>query len=305
MSTRSGSNPKTARAAGVHGELPQARDHRARTSRCRRTSTCCKKELGDGYIVTNRTLDDSLWTVVTDDALAPATAYLYDRKAGTITKLFDQRPALAKAPLVPMQSLEIKARDGLTLVCYLSLPPGSDTDGDGIPEAPVPLVLNVHGGPWARDTWGFDTEHQWLANRGYAVLVGELPRLDRLRQEVRQRGQQGVGRQDARRPARRRRVGRRSRRSPTADKVAIIGGSYGGYATLVGLTFTPDTFACGVDIVGPVEPASRCSARSRRTGERSSRSSRRASAIRARRRARSSSPSARRSRTSTRSRSRC
>ena len=128
------------------------------------------KELGDGFSVTNRSLDDNFWTVAADDALAPASSYLYDRKAGKVTKLFDQRPALAKAPLVPMQSLEIKARDGLTLVSYLSLPPGSDANGDGVPESPVPMVLNVHGGPWGRDTYGFDNEHQWLANRGYAVL---------------------------------------------------------------------------------------------------------------------------------------
>ena len=89
------------------------------------------KELGDGFGVTGRTLDDSIWTVATDDALAPATSYLYDRKAVKLTKLFDQRPALTKAPLVPMQSLELKARDGLTLVSYLSLPPGSDANGDG------------------------------------------------------------------------------------------------------------------------------------------------------------------------------
>ncbi len=128
------------------------------------------KELGDGFGVGNRTLDDMFWTVASDDALAPASTYLYDRKAGKVTKLFDQRPALAKAPLVPMQSLELKARDGLTLISYLSLPPGSDKNGDGIPDSPVPMVLNVHGGPWARDNYGFDNEHQWLANRGYAVL---------------------------------------------------------------------------------------------------------------------------------------
>jgi dipeptidyl aminopeptidase/acylaminoacyl peptidase len=187
---------------------------------------------------------------VTDDALAPASAYLYDRKAGTITKLFDQRPALAKAPLVPMQSLELKARDGLTLISYLSLPPGSDTNGDGVPESPVPMVLNVHGGPWGRDTYGFDNEHQWLANRGYAVL------------SVNYRGSTGLGKGfvnasnkewagkmhddllDAVEWAVKQRV-------TTSDKVAIYGGSYGGYATLVGMTFTPDAFACGVDIVGP------------------------------------------------------
>jgi dipeptidyl aminopeptidase/acylaminoacyl peptidase len=208
------------------------------------------KELGDGFGVTNRTLDDSLWTVAADDAQAPATSYLYDRKAGKLTKLFDQRPALVKAPLVPMQSVEIKARDGLTLPSYLSLPPGSDTNGDGIPEAPVPLVLNVHGGPWARDSYGFDNEHQWLANRGYAVL------------SVNYRGSTGFGKSFVN--ASNKQWGAKmhddlldavdwavKQKVTSKEKVAIYGGSYGGYSTLVGLTMTPDTFACGVDIVGP------------------------------------------------------
>jgi dipeptidyl aminopeptidase/acylaminoacyl peptidase len=208
------------------------------------------KELGDGFSVTNRSLDDNFWTVAADDALTPASSYLYDRKAGKITKLFDQRPALAKAPLVPMQSLEIKARDGLTLVSYLSLPPGSDANGDGVPESPVPLVLNVHGGPWARDDYGFDNEHQWLANRGYAVLA------------VNYRGSTGFGKSFTN-AGNKEWAGKMhedlldtiewavKQKITTQDKVAIYGGSYGGYATLVGLTFTPDTFACGVDIVGP------------------------------------------------------
>jgi dipeptidyl aminopeptidase/acylaminoacyl peptidase len=208
------------------------------------------KELGDGFSITNRSLDDTLWTVAADDALAPASSYLYDRKAGKIIKLFDQRPALAKAPLVPMQSLEIKARDGLTLVSYLSLPPGSDKNGDGIPESPVPLVLNVHGGPWARDGYGFDNEHQWLANRGYAAL------------SVNYRGSTGFGKAFVN--ASNKEWGGKmhddlldavdwaiKQKITTKDKVAIYGGSYGGYATLVGVTMTPDTFACGVDIVGP------------------------------------------------------
>lgn len=128
-------------------------------------------KLGDGFVITNRTLDDSMWTLATDDAQAPGVAYLYERKTGAITRLFDQRPALVKAPLVPMQSLELAARDGLTLVSYLSLPPGSDSNGDGRPDKPVPLVLNVHGGPWGRDNYGFDSEAQWFANRGYASLA--------------------------------------------------------------------------------------------------------------------------------------
>jgi dipeptidyl aminopeptidase/acylaminoacyl peptidase len=208
------------------------------------------KELGDGFGIGNRTLDDSVWTIATNDALAPSSSYIYDRKAGTVTKLFDTRPALVKSPLVPMQSLELKARDGLTLVSYLSLPPGSDANGDGIPDAPVPLVLNVHGGPWARDDYGFDNEHQWLANRGYAVL------------SVNYRGSTGFGKGFVN-ASNKEWAGKMhddlldtiewavKNKVTTADKVAIYGGSYGGYATLVGLTFTPDTFACGVDIVGP------------------------------------------------------
>jgi acetyl esterase/lipase len=208
------------------------------------------KELGDGFKVTNRSLDDNFWTVTADDALTPASSYLYDRKAGKLTKLFDNRPALAKAPLVPMQSLEIKARDGLTLVSYLSLPPGSDANGDGVPESPVPLVLNVHGGPWGRDDYGFDNEHQWLANRGYAVL------------SVNYRGSTGFGKAFVN-ASNKEWAGKMhddlldavdwavKQKVTTKDKVAIYGGSYGGYATLVGVTFTPDTFACGVDIVGP------------------------------------------------------
>jgi dipeptidyl aminopeptidase/acylaminoacyl peptidase len=208
------------------------------------------RELGDGFVLTSRTLDDGLWTVATDDPLAPSSVYLYDRKTAKLTKLFDTRPALEKSPLVPMQALELKARDGLTLVSYLSLPPGSDANGDNIPDAPVPLVLNVHGGPWARDGYGFDTEHQWLANRGYAVLAVNFRSSTGFGKSFVNAGDKEWGAKmhedllDAVAWAVQNKI-------TTADKVAIYGGSYGGYATLAGLTFTPDTFACGVDIVGP------------------------------------------------------
>jgi dipeptidyl aminopeptidase/acylaminoacyl peptidase len=213
-------------------------------------TTVLVKELGDTFVVTSRTLDDQLWTVSTNEAQTAPSAFIYDRKAGTVTKLFVSRPSLVNAPLVPMESLEIKARDGLTLVSYLSLPPGSDANGDGRPDSPVPMLLNVHGGPWARDEYRANPEHQWLANRGYAVL------------SVNYRGSTGFGKTfvnaankewaakmhddllDAVDWAIKEKI-------TTADKVAIYGGSYGGYATLVGVTFTPDKFACGVDIVGP------------------------------------------------------
>jgi len=208
-----------------------------------------KKQLGT-FQITNRTLDDSIWTVATDNPLAPATSYLYERKSGKVTKLFEQRPALSKAPLVPMKALELKARDGLTLVSYLSLPPGSDSNSDGLPDKPVPMVLNVHGGPWGRDTYSFDNEHQWLANRGYAVLSVNFRASTGFGKSFTNAGNREWARKmhddllDAVKWAVDSKV-------TTADKVAIYGGSYGGYATLVGMTMTPDTFACGVDIVGP------------------------------------------------------
>jgi dipeptidyl aminopeptidase/acylaminoacyl peptidase len=201
-------------------------------------------------IVTSRTLDDKLWTVayVLDDG--PLKYYKYDREKGKAEFLFASRDDLEGLPLVKMHAPIIEARDGKKLVSYLSLPPGSDPDGDGRPDKPVPLVLNVHGGPWARDGWGYDAEHQWLANRGYAVL------------SVNYRGSTGFGKNfvnagntewagkmhddliDAVNWAVQEGIAKK-------DEVAIMGGSYGGYATLVGMTFTPDVFACGVDIVGP------------------------------------------------------
>jgi len=200
--------------------------------------------------ISSRTEDDTKWIVGNDPVVAPAKAYLFDREAGTLTQLYVTRPELEGAPLQPMHTLELKSRDGLTLPSYLTLPPGSDSDGDGKPDAAVPMVLLVHGGPWARDGYGYDGYHQWLANRGYAVL------------SVNFRGSTGFGKDfinasnlqwsktmhddliDATRWAIDEGIAKK-------DKVAIMGGSYGGYATLVGLTYTPDTFACGVDIVGP------------------------------------------------------
>lgn len=209
-----------------------------------------REQLKGDVSVTTRTDDDQLWTVAVDPVVASPSVHLFDRKQRKLTQLYVSRPELAGAPLQAMHPIELKSRDGLTLPSYLTLPPGSDSNGDGRPEAPVPLVLLVHGGPWARDDFGYNPYHQWLANRGYAVL------------SVNYRGSTGFGKSfieaanlewarkmhddliDAVQWAIDQKV------SP-ADKIAIMGGSYGGYATLVGLTFTPTTFACGVDIVGP------------------------------------------------------
>jgi len=197
-------------------------------------------------VVTSRSLDDRRWTVAfaTDDG--PVRSYVFDRDSGEATFLFTNRDALADQPLTRMRPLEIESRDGLTLVSYLSLPRWVGEQ----PDEPLPMVLLVHGGPWARDGWGLDPNHQWLANRGYAVL------------SVNFRGSTGFGKGfinagdgewsgkmhddlvDAVNWA-------IDRKIADPAKIAIMGGSYGGYATLVGLTFTPELFACGVDIVGP------------------------------------------------------
>lgn len=202
------------------------------------------------YSIVSRSQDDQTWIVVETGAQAPDQYYVYDREADTLDPWFFTRPNLANAPLQPMQALELKSSDGLTMVSYLTLPPGSDADGDGRPEEAVPMLLWVHGGPWARDSYGYNTVHQWMANRGYAVL------------SVNYRGSTGFGK-DFTNAAVGEFAGKMNDDLIDAvdwavnegiaieDKIAIGGGSYGGYATLTGVTITPDKFACGVDIVGP------------------------------------------------------
>src|SRR5262249_7686292 len=97
----------------------------------------------------------------------PAIYYLFERAERRLTRLFSARPQLERYKLSPMQGRIVRSRDGLDLVSYLTLPA---TERGPRPERPLPMVLSVHGGPWARDTYGYDPEHQWLANRGYAVL---------------------------------------------------------------------------------------------------------------------------------------
>jgi dipeptidyl aminopeptidase/acylaminoacyl peptidase len=209
------------------------------------------KKVADGEVsIASRTLDDKTWIVAFAMDDGPIRYYRYDRGTQKATFLFTNRKSLEGLPLVKMHPRIIKSRDGLELVSYLSLPPGTDPDNDGVPNQPVPMVLNVHGGPWSRDDWGYDPEHQFFANRGYAVL------------SVNFRGSTGFGKAFVN-AGNREWAGKMHNdlldavewagKNKIADpkRVAIYGGSYGGYATLVGLTFTPEVFACGVDIVGP------------------------------------------------------
>ena len=205
----------------------------------------------DGEIgIGSRSLDDSKWIVSYRGDAGPTQYHLYDRTAGTATRLFSSKDALEELPLVPMHGVEIPTRDGLTLPSYVSIPAWSDPDGDGVPNEPLPMVLMVHGGPWARDSWGYNPYHQWFANRGYAVVspnfrgstgfgksfvnAGDGEWADSMHDDLIDAVEWAVGKGIADR-----------------DRVGIFGGSYGGYAALAGVTFTPEVFAASVSIVGP------------------------------------------------------
>lgn len=195
------------------------------------------------FRVLNRTSDGRLWVVQRSGDVQRSRYYLYDRLGRKSRFLFAVRPELQRFRLASMVPHVIRARDGLRLVSYLTLPPGRSSRR-------LPLVLLVHGGPWSRDRWRYHPWTQWLANRGYAVL------------QVNFRGSAGFGK--AHLAAGNREWGRKMQRDltdavrwavarGTADpaRVAIMGSSYGGYAALVGVAFTPKRYAAAVDLVGP------------------------------------------------------
>jgi dipeptidyl aminopeptidase/acylaminoacyl peptidase len=200
--------------------------------------------------INSRTLDDNNWLVAYETDDAPVKYYKYDRSNRSAKLLFTNRPDLAKYTLLKMHPIVIKSRDGLDLVSYITFPTGTKLDTAGKPDHPSPLILYVHGGPNARDVWGFNATHQWLANRGYTVV------------SVNYRGSTGFGKNFIN-AANKEWGGKMhddlidtvnwavANKLTDADKIAIMGGSYGGYATLVGITMTPDIFACGIDLVGP------------------------------------------------------
>jgi dipeptidyl aminopeptidase/acylaminoacyl peptidase len=186
---------------------------------------------------------DRIWLVAFTNDAGPVPYYAYDRQTGTGQFLFEHQPELSRYELAAMEPFSFTSRDGLTINGYLTFPPGAERSG-------LPAVLNVHGGPWARDRWGLVPEAQWLANRGYLCI------------QVNFRGSTGYGKAFIN--AGDREWGARMQDDLTdavahavgqgwADpaRVAIYGGSYGGYAALAGATFTPEEYRCAVDIVGP------------------------------------------------------
>jgi dipeptidyl aminopeptidase/acylaminoacyl peptidase len=191
----------------------------------------------------SRDLADDKWVVTFEGDDSPIYYYLYDRATKKATVLFSNRPALEHYKLAKVKPIQYKARDGMTIYGYLTTPAGVDPKN-------LSMVIFTHGGPWARDLWGYDPYAQWLANRGYAVLqpnfrsstgygkvylnAGDRQWAGTMRTDLLD-GKDWVAKQGIANPA----------------KVCIMGGSYGGYATLAGVAYAPDAYACGVDIVGP------------------------------------------------------
>ncbi len=193
--------------------------------------------------IVSRDLADERWLVRYVADTEPLVYYLYDRATRKATYMFTAYSALSDYTLVPIEPVVIKSRDGLSLQSYLTLPPGKESRN-------LPLVLDVHGGPWGRDRWGYNSRSQWFANRGYATL------------KVNFRGSAGFGKRFLN-AGNREWAGKMhddlidgvnwaiGEGIADPDQICIFGMSYGGYAALVGLTFTPDVFACGVDGFGP------------------------------------------------------
>ncbi len=209
-------------------------------------------KVADGDLsVLGRSRDQRIWVVRYLMSDAPIAYYVYDRSTGRATRLFSATPALDSLHFSKLHPFELTTPDGLPLVSYYLLPPWTDPDGDGKPVTPVPAVVLVHGGPSdERAQWAFGGIVHWFANRGYAVLYlnyrgsagfgkrymngQNLEWGGKMHEDVLQQvdwaADQGI-------------IDRK--------RVAIVGGSYGGYEVLVGMTMTPDAFACGIDLVGP------------------------------------------------------
>jgi len=203
-----------------------------------------KKRLGDRELsFVSNTKDEQKWIVTSSSDVDPGTTWLYDRKTRNLKSLYTLREKLPRNALAEMKAITYPSSDGLMIPAYLTLPKGVAAKG-------LPLVVFPHGGPWARDSWGYDTYAQFLANRGYAVLSPNF------------RGSTGYGKKFL--DAGNLEWGRKMQDDLTwgvkylvgqgtvdPKRVAIMGGSYGGYATLAGVTFTPDLYAAAVAIVAP------------------------------------------------------
>jgi len=189
--------------------------------------------------------EETTGVVVSSSSTQPPRYYLYDFAENTLEWLADSRPWVDAEKMAEIKPISYQTRDGMTIHGYLTVPPGSDGKD-------LPMVMNPHGGPWARDGWGYNPEIQFLANRGYAVM------------QVNFRGSTGFGMNHL--LSSKKQWGRAMQNDVSdgvkwaieqgvadADRVCIYGGSYGGYATMAGLTYSPELYKCGINYVGETD----------------------------------------------------
>ena len=204
-----------------------------------------KQKLPDGEISMGASTEDFRTHIVSvEQDVNPGATYLFDAESGTIEKLYESRPELPAQHLAEMKPITYEARDGLEIPAYLTLPKGVEAEN-------LPTVIYVHGGPWARDTWGYDALAQFLANRGYAVLQPNFRGSSGYGQSFLHAGDEEWGTGAMQHDITDGVQYLIDQGIADPDRVGIFGGSYGGYATLAGVTFTPDLYAAGVPYVAP------------------------------------------------------
>lgn len=193
-----------------------------------------------GFVnVISRTLDDTIWLISCESDISPKKYYIYYKNTNKLIYLFKEKDTLYEGNYCEMKSTIIKSNDGLNLLSYYTIPKNNNF------KRPLPAVILVHGGPWHRDSWGFNYKHQWLANRGYFVM------------SINFRGSRGFGKEFLN-------IGKhewgRKMHQDIVDcvewainkgyidkqRIAIMGGSYGGYETLMALALSPNLFSCGI-----------------------------------------------------------
>jgi len=194
--------------------------------------------------ITSTNRDETRWTVALSRDTDPGTVYLYETGNTALSELYRMRPELPSEHLARMQPIRYTARDGTGIPGYLTLPPGQEPRN-------LPLVVHPHGGPWVRDTWGYRGTVQFLANRGYAVLQPNFRGSSGYGKEFLNAGNRGWGTGVMQHDITDGVKHLIDEGIADPERIGIYGASYGGFATLAGLAFTPGLYAAGVSVVGP------------------------------------------------------
>jgi dipeptidyl aminopeptidase/acylaminoacyl peptidase len=216
-----------------------------KTDAMRRDLELLRAKLPDGdFTLDSTTLDMSVWLLSVSSDVDPGSKYIYHRARGEVALLYRSRPDLPSQHLAHMEPVRYPARDGLQIPAYLTLP-------RGVPAEKLPVVIHPHGGPWARDYWGYDAYAQFLANRGYAVLQPNFRSSTGYGKKFFNAGDRTWGTGAMQHDLTDGVKWLVAQGIADPERICIFGGSYGGYATLAGVAFTPELYKCGVPYVAP------------------------------------------------------